>query len=565
MSRLEQLKSTRSLADFASLMGYKQKSIAFILYKIPDSEKYYEFKIPKKSGGSRIIESPIKRLKLLQKRLSILLNDCYEEITPDHKNHKSLAHGFRKNHSIITNAINHKNRRYVFNIDLLDFFPSINFGRVRGFFINNDFFKLDPSVATIIAQIACHNNHLPQGSPCSPILSNLIGHILDIRMVKLAKKAKCTYSRYVDDLTFSTNKKDFPNAIAVKIGNNNWKPAEPLKEEIENAGFFLNPSKTSMQYKTSRQTTTGLVVNKKVNIQKEYYKNARACCHELFTNNSFYFKGSLELSSITDTQGKEPGDINVRKISQLGGVLNFIYTVKRNYDKEKAETRKRHPNSITKLYRQFLFYKHFYILKKPLLICEGKTDIAYLKVALKNLHHEFGDLIIKTESGFEYLVHFLKYSKCFKDVFAISEGTSGMQFIMQIFSSYVNLYKSDGMPYPVIMVFDTDSGIKEILKMLKIKDFSRPFLKFTDNLYVTFISKKKDLKIEDLFEKDLLDTKIDGKTFNPDNTLDIQNEYGKQIFVERVVKPNQTKINFSGFLPLLNNIRLIIRNHDAET
>lgn len=208
MSRLEKLKETKSLSDLATLLGFQPRAVSYILYKIPEYKKYIEFEIPKKNGGKRIIKAPTEKLKQLQSRLADLLNECFDQIGKE-SNKKSLSHGFRKKHSIITNAKNHKNKRYVFNVDLQDFFPSINFGRVRGFFIKNHHFSLEPKVATVIAQIACHNNELPQGSPCSPIISNLIGHLLDVRMANLAKKAKCTYSRYADDLTFSTNKKIF--------------------------------------------------------------------------------------------------------------------------------------------------------------------------------------------------------------------------------------------------------------------------------------------------------------------------------------------------------------------
>ena len=66
----------------------------------------------------------------------------------------------------------------------------------------------------MLAQIACYNNSLPQGSPCSPAFSNLIGHILDIQLLRIAKEEGCTYTRYADDLTFSTNKPTFPTDIA---------------------------------------------------------------------------------------------------------------------------------------------------------------------------------------------------------------------------------------------------------------------------------------------------------------------------------------------------------------
>ena len=160
------------------------------------------------------------------------------------------------------NAIKHHKRRYVFNIDLKDFFPTINFGRVRGFFIKDANFMLHTKVATILAQIACYQNGLPQGAPCSPVISNLIGHVLDIRLCKLASANGCTYSRYAcDDITFSTNKPDFPSSIARRVAGeaHKWEVGDRLEEAVVSAGFAVNPLKTRMQYRSSRQAVcTGL-------------------------------------------------------------------------------------------------------------------------------------------------------------------------------------------------------------------------------------------------------------------------------------------------------------------
>ncbi|MCA9172761.1 MAG: RNA-directed DNA polymerase, partial [Planctomycetales bacterium] len=198
--------------------------------------------------------------------------------------HCILAHGFKRNLSIITNAENHRNQRYVYNADLKDFFPSINFGRVRGFFLKNDDFALKPAVATLIAQIACHNNQLPQGSPCSPPISNFIAHIMDIHLNKLARKNRCTYTRYADDLTFSTNEKEFPSKIASLVNGttDRWAAGDGLVSRVHRAGFQLNVAKTRMQYKDSRQDTTGLIVNSKINVPVEYAKLARTRCYHLF-------------------------------------------------------------------------------------------------------------------------------------------------------------------------------------------------------------------------------------------------------------------------------------------
>src|SRR6266446_8198131 len=215
MPRLATLKAATSLSDVAKLLDFKPKAVSYILYKHPEATKYKTFQIPKRNGGQRTIKAPVDALKLLQRRLSDLLQDCVDEINTAKQRKDRAAHGFKRKRSIITNARQHRHRRWVFNLDLEDFFPSINFGRVRGFLLKNRDFELHEDVATVIAQIACHENALPQGSPCSPVISNLIAHILDVRLVHLAASARCVYSRYADDLTFSTNHRQFPPDIAV--------------------------------------------------------------------------------------------------------------------------------------------------------------------------------------------------------------------------------------------------------------------------------------------------------------------------------------------------------------
>ncbi len=136
-SKLASLKAATSLSDVAKLLDFRPKAVSFILYKHPAATKYTTFQIPKKSGGHRTIKAPIESLKLLQRRVSDLLLDCADEINAARKLKDRTAHGFKRKRSIITNARQHRHRRWVFNLDLEEFFPSINFGRVRGFFLKN--------------------------------------------------------------------------------------------------------------------------------------------------------------------------------------------------------------------------------------------------------------------------------------------------------------------------------------------------------------------------------------------------------------------------------------------
>jgi hypothetical protein len=138
LSALNSLKDATTLHDMAALLGYSPSGLSFLLYKVPAEQKYTTFAIPKKSGGERQIDAPVPRIKRLQKKLADLLYACAAEIEAEleatGKKKNKLSHAFRQGFSIVTNAKVHRNRRYVLNLDLKDFFPSLNFGRVRGFF-----------------------------------------------------------------------------------------------------------------------------------------------------------------------------------------------------------------------------------------------------------------------------------------------------------------------------------------------------------------------------------------------------------------------------------------------
>jgi len=584
MSDLEKLKSTKNLSEFAHLLGYKPKSLSFIIYKIPDDNKYTEFTIPKKNGGVRKIKKPVDRLKRLQKRLAGHLSKCFEEIhsnIPITKKQDKLSHGFRKKRSIITNAQRHRGRRHVFNADLSDFFPSINFGRVRGYFISNNHFKLDPSIATIIAQIACHDHQLPQGSPCSPVISNMIGHMLDIRMSALANKAKCIYTRYADDLTFSTNLIEFPSLIAKNVGGcNEWASGKSLRKEVRRSGFEINEKKTSLQHKTSRQVVTGLVVNKKVNIKSEYYRTARSMCHELFNKGQFYFVNTTtskdNSTSKVDSQNVESGSVGpssnkktIGSLAQLEGKLSYIYQVKRSHDKQPTQEKKKPTSSIMRLYSKLLFYKHFFALDCPLIICEGKTDIVYLKCALRQLMSEFSALIEKKDNKYMFKIKFLNFSKYFKEVLSISDGTSGLVKILNFYPEYIKLYKGSGKNHPVIMLVDNDKGSVEIKKILTNKygyDPAIPYCHVVENLYVvhTPLINGEEAAIEDLFDEVTLSIQVKGKTFNKNKEIDTENNYGKSVFAKEVVIPNQKKINFDKFKVVFQSFVLIINDYKAQ-
>jgi len=195
LSALDALRAARTRYDVAALLGYKPSALSFIVYRIPVTAKHTTFEIKKKGGGVRRIDAPIPKVKGLQKKLADVLYECQREIEASEKRKNKTSHAFREDCSIITNAKAHRSRRYVLNLDLQNFFPSLHFGRIRGFFLNNNYLKLAEPVATVLAQIACNDGVLPQGSPCSPILSELLTHFLDIRLAKLCSGLELRPSR----------------------------------------------------------------------------------------------------------------------------------------------------------------------------------------------------------------------------------------------------------------------------------------------------------------------------------------------------------------------------------
>ncbi len=577
MSVLKKLHSAKTVANVADILGFKAKALSYILYAQPDSLKYKEFDIPKRSGGMRRIAAPQGGLKLLQRRLADLLQDCLDEMNKnaasDNKAKLSSqsSHGFKRGLSICTNANKHRNRRYVFNIDLTDFFGSINFGRVRGFFIKDKRFHLDPKVATIFAQIACFKKGLPQGSPCSPVISNLIGNIIDMHMVRLASQKGCIYTRYADDLTFSTNKRSFPQSIAIQSDDDNhaWMPGPEILHLINRSGFEINPKKTRMQYHCSRQVVTGLVVNKKVNIRREYRHNVRAMVHRLFTKGSFllptYEKGANDDYSL---------EMKLGSLNQLHGRLGFIDGIDRYNIEKLSDSNGSQIKSKETIYRRFLFYKEFYTATRPVLICEGWTDYVYIENALRKLASNYPSLITSDDNGkVTFTVRRFKYSGSRTgEILGINGGTGD-------FVNFINSYKSEferfsvpGMKEPVILLIDNDSGSEKVLNrvnnMVKTKiDKKDPYIHVHRNLYLILTplqDKQSESKIEDLFDALTRAVKIDGKSFNPSNEKATETTYSKAVFARKVVEEMASSINFAGFVPLLDRIAKVVESHYAQ-
>lgn len=567
LSKLLKLKMATSLSDVAYLLGFSPAGLSFVLYKQPDAAKYAKFEIPKKAGGTREICAPLGALKALQRELATLLNECRAEIqkaTPRHP----LSHGFREDLSIITNAQTHVVRRYVLNLDLADFFPTFNFGRVRGFFMKDKDFELNERVATVLAQIACFENQLPQGSPCSPVIADMIAHVLDVRLVGLAKKHHVTYSRYADDLTFSTNQKAFPVEIA-KAGAtpaDPWEVGEDLLKKIEASGFIANPAKTRMQFRGSRQVVTGLTVNTKVNIPQSYWRSIRSMCRSLYQTGQYHLP-----TPKAGTPAGAPIEM-LKSLAPLAGMLSHVYHVKQESgrlpDMDSPHVVYGHTD-----HKRFWFYRSFVAPTRPLIVCEGVTDNVYLRHAIRAWTATYPQLGAMTPEGFKYGVALFSYTNLIHKILGITGGIGPILSLVHGYRRMLAAYKHRPFEHPVIVLVDNDTALGQKTCNALKKHFGvdithasvEPFFHLTHNLYLVktpLVGADPMSCIEDLFDAATKAIPHNGKVFHiEEKDFDPNKHIGKVDFATKVVTPNAPTISWAGFGQLLDRIVCVLADH----
>ena len=234
---------------------------------------YVEFSIAKSSGKLRLITAPDNRLKMLQRRLAPLLDQLYRARNP--------VHGFVTGRSVKSNAETHTKRRFVVNLDLKDFFPSITENRIGGLLRA---IGIDRRVSEIMARICCYKGHLPQGAPTSPVLSNMICYRLDSSLLQFAKTSRAIYTRYADDITFSTFQPPtglFEGAIPPSGRFSPEALSVNLLKSVAGNGFVINPDKAHYADRHARRVVTGLKINEIINLDRHYIRNLRAALHSI--------------------------------------------------------------------------------------------------------------------------------------------------------------------------------------------------------------------------------------------------------------------------------------------
>ena len=243
----------QTIEDFSILTHISK----YTIYQLSiNSDKYYKtYNVKKKSGKERSISQPSRKLKGLQ---SWILVNILNKVKVS-----SSCKGFEKNSSTLDNALPHKGSNTILSLDLKDFFPSITSKQIYNIFISLGY---NNEISTILANICTYNKSLPQGSPCSPKLANLVTWRLDLRIQGYVGRRGINYTRYADDLTFS-------GLSPVKV----VKILPMVKHIINNENFEINNSKTRIAGSARAKTVTGLVISgENIGIGKKKYNKLRS-------------------------------------------------------------------------------------------------------------------------------------------------------------------------------------------------------------------------------------------------------------------------------------------------
>jgi hypothetical protein len=273
--------------ELARALGLPIARLRWLTYhrEVDTGSHYHRWTIPKRDGSSRTITAPKKDLKAAQRWA---LRNVFERL-PVH----GAAHGFLAARSILSNALIHAGADVIVKIDIKDFFPTVNWKRVKGLLRKAGVAEQPATLLALLSTeapreivefrgktryVATGPRALPQGAPTSPAITNAICVKLDRRLSALAKRLGYTYTRYADDLTFSA-----------RAGSEGKKPRVGLllkgaRAILLDEGFTPHPSKTTVMRAGCQQRVTGLVVNKAqgapaARIPRETLRTLRAAIH----------------------------------------------------------------------------------------------------------------------------------------------------------------------------------------------------------------------------------------------------------------------------------------------
>ena len=259
---------------------------------------YYVYKIKKKNGHLRTIYEPASLLKTIQKNiLKNILNN---------KQISKYAKAYKKGISLKNNAIEHINKKIILKLDIKDFFENISFLDVYNSCFPIEYFP--KSIGMLLTTLCTYEDHLTQGSPTSAYISNLVMKDFDEEIGVICEKRNINYTRYSDDMTFSG---DFNPSEIIKI----------VRKYLYKLGLNLNDSKIHIVKNYQSQNVTGLIVNKKIQVSKNYRKKIR---QEIYYLKKYGIDSHLEKLNLSNKK---------QYLQSLQGKILYVLQIN-NQDKE---------------------------------------------------------------------------------------------------------------------------------------------------------------------------------------------------------------------------------------
>ena len=265
----------KELSSIENDLGFPIKT----LYGLSNNleKHYHNVFIPKSDGTKRKLSVPDLILKNVQRSIvdNILI---YYPIS-------KYATAYKVGSNVQKNARPHVNKKKILKLDIEGFFDNIIYSRVKDVVFCED--KFSEPIRILLTMLCYYRESLPQGAPTSPAITNIIMYEFDEKIGAYCTEIGVSYTRYCDDMTFSG---EFDEKEIITL----------VKEELRKLGLFLKNRKTALINNSKRQTVTGIVVNEKINITKEYKKKIR---QEIYYIEKFGLENHAKNQGITDVNG----------------------------------------------------------------------------------------------------------------------------------------------------------------------------------------------------------------------------------------------------------------------
>ena len=285
--------------QLASFLGIHRATLFLITKHI--SSHYLNSRIPKRDGSFRELQIPDTLLRSMQYNI---LSSILNELKPS-----KYATAYKKGCNINSNAHPHVGKKYLLKMDISDFFGSIRFDQVYSAVFNTRLFP--KQIGVMLTELCCYNDSLPQGAPTSPAISNLVMKQFDNNVGAWCEKNGISYTRYCDDMTFSSDE---------PLG----KVYGKVKSMLDEMGFEINKRKTCFVTNHSRQSVTGLTVNEKISVSKDYKRNLRQALYYMF---KYGLEGSVTRKKCPEFYDKNGLFMHQTYYNSLLGRVRYVLSV----------------------------------------------------------------------------------------------------------------------------------------------------------------------------------------------------------------------------------------------